>query len=155
LIVKVFGDQAPHFVVLVAYGTSQKTVHLRSGEFLIADREAAAYQLAGLSYSTKFSFHNTVELPYSSEWFKVSPGASNGQTPKRCASSKFDAACTCRMGSGSSKLTASPSKRKGLPTVFSYILALKNAFHRHHADGFFCLSIMSSSIFLHERLEFE
>ena len=82
LIVKVFDDQAPHFIVLVAYGTSQKTDQLRSGEFLIADHEAAAYQLAGLSYSTKFSFHNTVELPYSSEWFKVPPGAPNGQTPK-------------------------------------------------------------------------
>jgi hypothetical protein len=82
LIVKVFDDQAPHFIVLVAYGTSQKTNQLNSGEFLIADRETAAYQLAGLSYSTKFSFHNTVELPYSSEWFKVPPSALNGQTPK-------------------------------------------------------------------------
>ncbi len=78
LIFKVFDDHAPHFIVLVAYGTSQKTDQLRSG----ADHDAAAYQLAGLSYSTKFSFHNTVELPYSSEWFKVPPSASNGQTPK-------------------------------------------------------------------------
>ena len=82
LIVKVFDDRAPHFIVLVAYGTSQKTDQLRSGEFLIADHEIAAYQLAGLSYSTKFSFHSTVELPYSSEWFKVPPSAPNGQTPK-------------------------------------------------------------------------
>ncbi|NCN89739.1 MAG: type II toxin-antitoxin system PemK/MazF family toxin [Gallionella sp.] len=82
LIVKVFDDQAPHFIVLVAYGTSQKTDQLRSGEFLITDCETAAYRLAGLSYPTKFSFHNTVELPYSSEWFKVPPGASNGQIPK-------------------------------------------------------------------------
>jgi hypothetical protein len=69
LIVKVFDGHAPHFIVLVTYGTNQKTDQLRSGEFLIADHEAAAYQLASLSYSTKFSFHNTVELPYSSEWF--------------------------------------------------------------------------------------
>jgi hypothetical protein len=82
LVVKVFDDHPPHFTVLVAYGTSQKTDQLRSGEFLIADRETAAYQLAGLSYSTKFSFHKTVELPYSSDWFKVPPGAPNGQTPK-------------------------------------------------------------------------
>src|ERR1019366_3535225 len=34
------------------------------------------------------------------------------------------------------------------------LLPLKNALHRHHADSFFCFSIMSSSIFLHERLEF-
>ena len=82
LVVKVFDDQTPHSIVLVAYGTSQKTDQLRSGEFLITDHEAAAYQLAGLSYSTKFSFHSTVTLPYSSEWFKVPPGAPNGQTPK-------------------------------------------------------------------------
>jgi hypothetical protein len=82
LIIKVFDDQTPRFIVLVAYGTSQKTDQLRSGEFLIADGETAAYQLAGLSYSTKFSFHNTVELPYNSEWFKVPPAAPNGQTPK-------------------------------------------------------------------------
>lgn len=82
LVVKVFDDHTPHFTVLVAYGTSQKADQLRSGEFLIADCETAAYQLAGLSYSTKFSFHKTVELPYSSEWFKVPPGAPNGQTPK-------------------------------------------------------------------------
>lgn len=82
LVVKVFDDQTPHFMVLVAYGTSQKTDQLRSGAFLITDHEAAAYQLAGLSYSTKFSFHSTVTLPYSSEWFKVPPGALNGQTPK-------------------------------------------------------------------------
>lgn len=82
LLVKVFDDQAPRFVVLVAYGTSQKTTQLRSGEFLIADSELAAYQLAGLSYPTKFSFHDTAELPYNSDWFKVPPGAPNGQTPK-------------------------------------------------------------------------
>lgn len=82
LVVKVFDDETPHFMVLVAYGTSQKTDQLRSGEFLIADHETAAYQLAGLSYSTKFSFHSTVTLPYSSEWFKVPRGAPNGQTPK-------------------------------------------------------------------------
>lgn len=82
LIIKVFDDQAPHFTVLVAYGTSQKTALLRSGEFLIADHETAAYQLAGLSYPTKFSFRNTAELPFSSEWFNVPPGAPNGQIPK-------------------------------------------------------------------------
>ncbi|MEQ1740882.1 MAG: hypothetical protein ABL869_00045 [Candidatus Nitrotoga sp.] len=82
MIIKVFDDQAPHFIVLVAYGTSQKTDQLSSRKLLIADHETAAYQLAGLGYSTKFSFHNTVELPYNSEWLKVPPSASNGQTPK-------------------------------------------------------------------------
>jgi hypothetical protein len=55
---------------------------LPCGEFLIADCETAAYQLAGSSYSTKFSFHKSGELPYSSEWVTVPPGAPNGQTPK-------------------------------------------------------------------------
>ncbi len=86
LVVTVFDDQnidqKIHFIVLVAYGTSQKTDQLRPGEFLISTRDAAAYQLAGLSYPTKFSFHSTVELPYNSEWFKVPPGAPHGQTPK-------------------------------------------------------------------------
>lgn len=95
LVVKVFEDivestieanardtAAPGYIVLVAYGTSQKTDQLRSGEFLIAPREAAAYQLAGLSYATKFSFRSTVELPYNSEWFKVPPGAPHGQIPR-------------------------------------------------------------------------
>lgn len=82
LVVKVFDDNPAQCVVLVAYGTSQKTDQLRSGEFLIADHQAAAYALAGLSYSTKFNFHNTVELPFHDAWFKVPPGAPHGQTPK-------------------------------------------------------------------------
>jgi hypothetical protein len=83
LVVKVFDDNTPHFIVQVVCGTSQKTDQLYSGEFLIAIHDVAAYQLAGLSYTTKFNFHNTVDLPYNSEWFKVPPGAPNGQTPKR------------------------------------------------------------------------
>jgi hypothetical protein len=82
LIVKVFDDQAPHFIVQVIYGTSQKTDLLRSGEFLISKIEPAAYQLSGLSYATKFNFHSAVELPYNQQWFKVPPGAAHGQTPK-------------------------------------------------------------------------
>lgn len=82
LVIKVFDDQAPHFFVLVAYGTSQKTDQLRSGEFLISSKDAAAYRLAGLSYPTKFSFHSTVELPFNDEWFKVPPAAPDGQTPR-------------------------------------------------------------------------
>lgn len=82
LVIKVFDDQAPHFFVLVAYGTSQKTDQLRSGEFLISRNDAAAYRLAGLSYPTKFSFHSTLELPFNDEWFKVPPGAPDGQTPR-------------------------------------------------------------------------
>ena len=80
--VKVFDDDAPRHVVQVAYGTSQKTDRLFACEFLIAPVDRAAYKLAGLSYPTKFSFKQTVELPYNEEWFKVPPAAPHGQTPK-------------------------------------------------------------------------
>jgi len=42
----------------------------------------ATYQLAGLSYTTKFSFHSTAELPCDNTWLKLPPGDPNGQTPK-------------------------------------------------------------------------
>ena len=85
LVVKVFGDNAPQYVVLIAFGatgTSQKTDSLLAGEFLIAQMDRAAYKLAGLSYPTKFNFKQTVELSYNEEWFKVPPVAPHGQTPK-------------------------------------------------------------------------
>lgn len=82
LIMTVFDDNAPHYVVHVAYGTSQKTNFLRTGEFLISEYDLAAYHLSGLSFTTKFSFHNTVELPYNSDWFKVPPNAPFPKTPK-------------------------------------------------------------------------
>ena len=82
LVVKVFDDHAPQFYVSVAYGTSQKIHQLRSGEFLIANTETAAYRLAGLSYPTKFSFHSVVELPFNDQWFKPPPHAPHGQIPK-------------------------------------------------------------------------
>ena len=70
----------PH--VEVAYGTSQHTDRLHSGEFLIAPADGDAYALSGLSYPTKFDFRNRKELPYSEEWFRVPPHAPHGQTPK-------------------------------------------------------------------------
>lgn len=42
----------------------------------------AAYEAAGLSYDTKFDLKQTVDLPYSTEWFSVPPGAPYGQSPK-------------------------------------------------------------------------
>ena len=82
LVVRVYDDKTPHYVVLVAYGTSQKTDELRSGEFLIGLQDAAAYRMAGLSFPTKFNFRQCVELPYNNTWFLVPPGAPCGQTPK-------------------------------------------------------------------------
>jgi hypothetical protein len=82
LVVRVFEDDPPHFRVLVAYGTSQKTRSLRRGEFLIASNVGEPYLLSGLSFDTKFNLGAVVELDYSSEWFKVPPAAPFGQKPK-------------------------------------------------------------------------
>ena len=89
----------PH--VEVAYGTSQHTDRLHSGEFLIAPADGDAYALSGLSYATKFDLRNRKELPYEEDWFRVPPHAPHGQTPKlgvlhpalmRRAKTAFDAA---------------------------------------------------------------
>jgi hypothetical protein len=82
LIITVFEDLAPQYSILVAYGTSKKTTHLRTGEFVISSKHPAAYKLSGLSYDTKFDLGKTVELPYSSQWFAIAPGKPFGQTPK-------------------------------------------------------------------------
>lgn len=82
LVMRVFDDEAPHYAVEVVFGTSQKTDALRSGEFLIARADRDAYQLAGLSYPTKFNLKNRVELPFDHEWFAVPPSAPFGQIPK-------------------------------------------------------------------------
>jgi hypothetical protein len=82
LILAVFDEDAPQFCVRVAYGTSQKTNSLHRGEFLISRAlHPAAYQAAGLSYDTKFDLGQTVDLPFSSEWFSVPPAAPHGQVP--------------------------------------------------------------------------
>ncbi|MGA8513291.1 MAG: type II toxin-antitoxin system PemK/MazF family toxin [Burkholderiaceae bacterium] len=81
LVVRVI-ERNPHYRVLVAYGTSQKTTSLRRGEFLLRKDASAAFKLSGLGYDTKFSFADSVELDYSDHWFKVPPGASGGVSPK-------------------------------------------------------------------------
>jgi hypothetical protein len=69
--------------VSVAYGTSQKTDHLYSGEFRIAKSEQpSAYTSAGLSYDTKFDLRNVLELPFNDAYFSVPPHAPYGQIPK-------------------------------------------------------------------------
>jgi hypothetical protein len=83
LIITVHDDEDPEFYVLVAYGTSQRTTSLHAGEFaVLRSRNAEAYELAGLSFDTKFDLKKVVELPYNSEWFGVPPAAPYGQTPK-------------------------------------------------------------------------
>ena len=74
---------APNFEVRVAYGTSKRTTTLHSGEFTISSTgNRAAYDMAGLSYDTKFDLKRAVDLPYTSKWFGVPPAATHGQTPK-------------------------------------------------------------------------
>ncbi len=69
--------------VQVAYGTSQKTNRLYSGEFRISKIEhPAAYQSAGLSYDTKFDLRQVLELPFNSDFFSVPPHAPHGQNPR-------------------------------------------------------------------------
>ena len=82
LILVVFDDEAPRFEVRVAYGTSQRATTLYRGEFsILRSRNPVAYQAAGLSYDTKFDLKQTVDLPYTTEWFSVPPAAPHGQSP--------------------------------------------------------------------------
>ena len=74
LILKVFDDEAPQFHVNVAYGTSQRTTTLYSGEFsFLRERNPTAYQTAGLSYDTKFNLKQAIDLPYNTDWFSLPP----------------------------------------------------------------------------------
>ena len=67
----------------VAYGTSQKTARLVSGEFAIRKAENnTAYVMAGLSYDTKFDLRNILELPWNDSFFAVPPVPHHGQSPK-------------------------------------------------------------------------
>ena len=82
LVLTVYDDEAPQFIVQVAYGTSQKTDRLFAGEFLIAQsKNSAAYAAAHLSFDTKFNVKQALDLPYSSQWFSVPPAAPHGQRP--------------------------------------------------------------------------
>jgi hypothetical protein len=83
LILAVFDDDAPKFMVCVAYGTSQRTTSLLRGEFsVLRERNPVAFAEAGLSYDTKFDLKQIIDLPYTTEWFSVPPAAPHGQTPK-------------------------------------------------------------------------
>ena len=83
LILVVFDDDAPRFEVRVVYGTSQRTTTLYRGEFsILRERNPTAYAMAGLSYDTKFDLKQTLDLPYTTEWFSVPPAAPHGQSPK-------------------------------------------------------------------------
>jgi hypothetical protein len=68
--------------VAVAYGTCQRVDELHPGEFAIIRADQEAFALAGLSFDTKFDLNNVIELPYSTRWFGVPPGAPHGQSPR-------------------------------------------------------------------------
>jgi len=69
--------------VTVAYGTSQKTNRLYSGEFKISEKDnPSAYTSSGLSYETKFNLKLTVQLPFNDLYFSVPPHSPYGQNPK-------------------------------------------------------------------------
>jgi hypothetical protein len=79
----VFDEDPPQFHVQVAYGPSQRTTAIRTGEFsILRARNPAAYEAAGLSYDTKFDLKQSIDLPYTTEWFSVPPTAPHGQIPK-------------------------------------------------------------------------
>jgi hypothetical protein len=83
LVLAVFDDAAPQFEVRVAYGISQRPTSLYRGEFaILRSANVAAFQAAGLSYDTKFNLRQTVDLPFSADWFSVPPAAPHGQNPK-------------------------------------------------------------------------
>ena len=83
LIVSTKEDDEGKIFVSVAYGTSQRTNRLFSGEFRITKIEhPVAYNSAGLSYDTKFDLRNTLELPFIEVYFSVPPNAPHGQIPK-------------------------------------------------------------------------
>ncbi len=83
LILAVFDDDAPQFIVRVSYGASQRTTTLHRSEFsILRDRNPATYDAAGLSYDTKVDLKQALDLAYTTEWFSVPPTAPHGQTPK-------------------------------------------------------------------------
>ena len=83
LIISTKEDDEGMIFVSVAYGTSQKTDRLNSGEFRISKSEhPAAYTSAGLSYDTKFDRRKVLEHPFNDDYFSVPPRASHGQVPK-------------------------------------------------------------------------
>ncbi len=71
-------------MVRVAPGTSRKTGpgQVFPWEFLIERSDSGPFRASGLSYSTKFNVRNTLELPYTSEFFEPPAQRPFGKTPK-------------------------------------------------------------------------
>lgn len=70
-------------VVTVAYGTSKKVQQLAAGEFAIRKAaNKAAYELARLSFDTRFDLSNRVDLPWNDTFFAVPPNPAHGRSPR-------------------------------------------------------------------------
>ena len=70
-------------VVGVVYATSKHLGRLETGEIAITkSKHPAAYELAGLSYDTKFDFKVIADLPWTNRYFKAPPHSPHGNTPK-------------------------------------------------------------------------
>ena len=68
-------------MVQVIPGTSQRVDQLYAGEFAILKSNLAAFKLAGLTSETKFQFGSMLNLPWTSNFFKVPPLSRHGETP--------------------------------------------------------------------------
>ena len=77
------GDESA-CIVRVAAGTSRKVQQgeVFPWELLIENDVDSAFQISGLSYTTKFNIRNTLELPYTSIFFEPPPRRPFGATPK-------------------------------------------------------------------------
>jgi hypothetical protein len=78
----VIGISSKHHAVSVVYGTSKKLDRLYSTEILL-DKKDQGFVDSGLSYSTKFDLANSVQLPFTHDWFSPSPcGLMHNPLPK-------------------------------------------------------------------------
>lgn len=73
LVIAVWDERSPPSVK-VAYGTSRDVLGQRPWEIAISLDDPEAFRISGLRYPTKFSLRNTVDLPYTAEWFTAAPG---------------------------------------------------------------------------------
>ncbi|HUS24433.1 MAG TPA: hypothetical protein VM369_05750 [Candidatus Binatia bacterium] len=44
--------------------------------------DTAEFRVTGLGYTTKFNLRNTLELPYTSEFFDTAPNRPHGRNPR-------------------------------------------------------------------------
>lgn len=75
-------EQGSRFVVVVAYGTSQKIEVLYPGEFLLRPEDGAAFASSGLKVATKFNLKQRVALPYNSDFFELPNWVAGARSPR-------------------------------------------------------------------------